>query len=829
MMNLHTDPFAVLAPAGWLTSALREARALAIRDWPQVSITAAFSAYSATATVSRTRRHRRNQLLTGARVLEIACPPESSPSGAVTLWSNLLGLHRPRSARLIHGQPHVAFEYVFTGRELSIRMWVPGRVPPRMVERAIEAAWPGARAKALDLPLSPLPPAGPGDAVTGGRLVLARTEALPLNVKHDADPLRALIGAGTALGAGQGACVQVLARPASSRRVARARHRLRRLEGKQYATATSMLFDTLTPGRADGARPSAFMDARLVADARAAAGKLAGPLYEAEIRYAALAPGTDRNSIHRNQRVCRRTCDGAPMAQARGTAHALASATCVYAERNFLRRRRLPDPARRVQLRDMDRSQLFSVAELAALAHLPWDVNAPGLTRAGARATAPAPALPTGGDGGAKVLGDADAGPARAVALPVADARQHVHMLGKTGSGKSTLLVNLILQDAEAGRGQVVIDPMGDLVSNVIDRLPGAALNRPVVLFDPCDETVPVPRVNMLDGAEPYLATDHLVGIFSKIYSGFWGPRTDDLLRAACLTLMQADRARADLPFPTLAEVPELLTDARIRRRYTDALRYDRHRVLLNFWAGYEQHSEAARAQLTAPLLNKLRGFLMRDYPARVIASGPTDIDMQAVLSGGLLLARLPKGVLGEETSRLLGSFLIAKTWQGATARAALSPDTHRPDATLIVDEAHTYLNLPLRVEDMLAEARGYRLSLMLAHQDLGQLPAAMREAISANARSKIYFNTSPEDAAKLAKHTYPNLGEHDLSRLGAYQAAVRLVVGGDEQPACTLATRPMPPAIPGRATELRTRLAGNGGPSETTSSTGTTEQEVPS
>lgn len=585
-MHLHIETFTATAPGGWLTSVLRAANALAARDWPQISITAAVAAYGVTAAVSRMRRHRRNQLLNGARVLEIACPPESSPSGAVTLWSNLLGLHRPRLTRLIHGQPHVAFEYVFTGRELAIRMWVPGRVPPRMVERAIEAAWPGARAKALDLPVSPLPPAGPGDAVTGGRLVLARTEALPLNVKHDADPLRALIGAGTALGAGQGACVQVMARPASTWRVARARHRLRRLEGKQYATTRSMVFDTISPGRMEVA-PGAFMDARLLADARAAAGKLAGPLYEVEVRYAAMVPGDAPNGSHRGLSFRRRVRTSPAMARARGTAHALASATCVYAERNFLRRRRLADPARRIQLRDMGRGQLYCVAELAALAHLPWDVNAPGLTRAGTRLTPPSPALPSGGDGGAKVLGDADAGPPRAIALPVADARQHVHMLGKTGSGKSTLLINLILQDAEAGRGQVVIDPMGDLVTNVIDRLPRGALERPVVLFDPCDESAPVPRVNMLDGAEPYLATDHLVGIFSKIYSGFWGPRTDDLLRAACLTLMQADRARTDLPFPTLAEVPELLTDARIRRRYTDALRYDRHRVLLNFWAGY--------------------------------------------------------------------------------------------------------------------------------------------------------------------------------------------------------------------------------------------------
>jgi hypothetical protein len=818
------NAFSIPDPATWLSRLDHAAYAAAVRDWPQLSTTAAVAAYVTTAAVGRVHRHRRDRLLTGARVLEIACPPESCPAGAVTLWGNLLGLHRPRLARLMHGQPHVAFEYVFTGREMAVRMWVPGTVPPRMVERAIEAAWPGARAKPLELPVSPLPPAGPGDAVTGGRLVLGRTEALPLNVKHEADPLRALIGAGTALGSGQGACVQVLARPASTWRVARARYRLRRLEGKADHAGKSVLFDALTPGGGSD-RARLFMDARLTADARAAAGKLAGPLYEVEIRYGALVPGTGQGSTRRGMRV-RRRCDAAAVSQARGTAHALASATCVYAERNFLRRRRLRDPLRCLSLRAMSRGQLFSVAELAALAHLPWDVNAPGLARAGARSVPPAPALPTAVDG-VKVLGDADAGPARPVGLGVADARQHVHMLGKTGSGKSTLLVNLILQDAAAGRGQVVIDPMGDLVTHVLDRLPPAALERPIVLFDPCDETVPVPRVNMLDGAEPYLATDHLVGIFSKIYAGFWGPRTDDLLRAACLTLMQADRARTDLPFPTLAAVPELLTDARIRRRYTDALRGDRHRVLLNFWAGYEQHSEAARAQLTAPLLNKLRGFLMRDYPARVIASGPTDIDMAAVLSGGLLLARLPKGVLGEETARLLGSFLIAKTWQGVTARAALGPDTDRPDASLLVDEAHTYLNLPLRVEDMLAEARGYRLSLTLAHQDLGQLPAVMREAISANARNKIYFNASPEDATKLAKHTHPHLTEHDLARLGAYQAATRLVVSGTEQPACTLTTRPLPPPVPGRAAEVRARLTGTDSGSESTSTTAATEQEA--
>lgn len=36
-----------------------------------------------------------------------------------------------------------------------------------------------------------------------------------------------------------------------------------------------------------------------------------------------------------------------------------------------------------------------------------------------------------------------------------------------------------------------------------------------------------------------------------------------------------------------------------------------------------------------------------------------------------------------------------------------------RPDAALYVDEVHNYLTLPTPLEEMLAEARAYRLSLL--------------------------------------------------------------------------------------------------------------------
>ena len=104
----------------------------------------------------------------------------------------------------------------------------------------------------------------------------------------------------------------------------------------------------------------------------------------------------------------------------------------------------------------------------------------------------------------------------------------------------------------------------------------------------------------------------------------------------------------------------------------------------------------------------------------------------------------------------------------------------------------------------MLAEARGYRLSMVLAHQHLGQLPKDLREAVSANARTKVWFSMSPEDAHVLERHVAPEISEHDLSHLGAYTAAARLVVDGEETPAFTLCTRPASAAIGGRAARLR-------------------------
>ncbi|CAL9330125.1 hypothetical protein SUDANB121_00064 [Nocardiopsis dassonvillei] len=743
----------------------------------------------------RLARHR--YLSRQARVVEILPPPEATLENATAFWNHTLGLLKPRWSRWLL-QPHLAMEVIASASGVRFQVWVPGTVPPGTVERAVGSAWPGATTATRHLTPgeSPLPA---GAYTTGGHLRLGRGEVFPLRTRFDDDPARPLLGALEDLVEGEHALVRVTARPATGWRAAHARQAAAHLHG--HAGMATYLVDALDPAH-HGTRARPAMLPGTGDDVRAILTKASSPRLTCDAAYVLTTTHTGEEAKER----------------LRGRAHGVASAFAAFTSgTNHLDRRLMIAPAWWAANRFLGHGYLLTTGELAGIAHLPTDTTVPGLTRAGARPAAPSPAVPRGGED-TRVIGDADAGTPRPIAVGVVEARQHTHILGKTGSGKSTLLANLVLQDAEAGRAGLVIDPRGDLVTDIIARLPEHAVDK-VVLFDPDDNESP-PRLNLLEGGDADFVSDTVVGIFRRIYAEYWGPRTDDILRAATLTL-----TRADDPGLTLGDVPRLLADDALRESVMAKVtaRAGRDEALEDFWGWYSGLTVSARSAVTGPVLNKLRTALLRKWVRQVVASGPSTVDLPTLFdSGHLVLLRLPKGRLGEDTSSLIGSFALAATWQAVTARIH-TPEAQRKDLCAYVDECQNFLNLPGSLEDMLAEARGYRLGLTLAHQELGQLPADLRKAVSANARTKVYFSASPDDAASLQQHTHPVLGAYDLTHLGAYQAAVRPLVGAKELGAATVRTRPLPPGVKGRATRVREAArrhgAGKGG-------TGTTSQK---
>ncbi|MEH1166443.1 DUF87 domain-containing protein [Micromonospora sp. CPCC 205539] len=760
------------------------------RPWlALVTVLLTAAGYIARTAVAR-RRHTR--MARHAHLITISPPPEVDPDGAATLWATLAEiLHAGWRRRLRDGRPHLAVEYRWSGRELTIALWVPGTVHPAPVQAAIRGAWPGAACTVTDAS-APLPR---GALAVGGALAPTLAPWYPLHTDHDNDPLRTLIAAASGLHAAESACVQVLARPATARQVRGLRRGVQSLRTGRAphdlldpATWLRVVFNLSAGLFTTGRRPPAAAphtpvpngDPRRERDGRAGIDKLASTAWDVAVRFGV---------AHTNPRGSDPDTLTARLVM---LAQGIASAFGSWTGRNRLRRLPTRHPARVLAARVLRRGFLLSAAELSTIAALPQDIAVPGLDRARAKPM-PAPVAVAAGGRGTKVLGRADVG-GHSVAVTVPDARQHLHVLGSTGSGKSTLLLNMILDDIHARRGVVVIDPKGDLVLDLLDRIPTSHANR-LTIIDP-DQPAGT-TLNPLQGADHDLVVDNIVSIFGRIFAKHWGPRIDDTLRVACLTLLRKANA-------TLTLIPPLLNDKKFRYAFTQDL--DDPEGLRGYWEWFESTPPPLRAQVIGPVLSRLRAFLLRDFVRRTLGAPQSSFDMRRVLDGGILLARLPKGQIGEETARLMGSFVLASAWQTATSRARL-PEADRRDAFAYIDEAHNFLNLPGSVGDMLAEARGYHFGLVLAHQNLTQMPRETQLALSANARNKVFFSCAPEDAHQLARHTMPELDEHDLSHLDAYRAGCRLVVNSRETAAFTLRTNPPRPLV-GEATAVRQAAA---------------------
>ncbi len=423
----------------------------------------------------------------------------------------------------------------------------------------------------------------------------------------------------------------------------------------------------------------------------------------------------------------------------------------------------------------------LNASELAAVSS--WPIGLTGelpVSMIGSRLIAPSAAIPRKG----RVIGTASfPGRERPVALSPVDSARHIHLLGPTGVGKSTLLLNLITQDMQAGRAVVVIEPKGDLIADVLERIPPERVGD-VVLLDPTDTERPVGLNPLaLGGRSPELVADQLLGLFHSLYSAHWGPRTHDIFGASLLTL-------ARLPGMSLAALPLLLTDAGFRRqvvpRVADPI------GLEPFWSGYEAWSEQERVTAIAPVMNKLRPLLLRPE-LRAIIGQTVGFDLRQVFTERkILLVNLSKGLLGPETSALLGSLVISQLWQAILGRTAIPPERRHP-VFVYVDEFQDYLHLPLDFSDALAQARGLGVGFALAHQYLAQLSPAMRSAVLANAQSRIAFRLPSEDARMIAAGS--SIDAEDFVSLGAFQCYGQLVAQGAIQSWCSLGT--LPPSQP--------------------------------
>lgn len=377
--------------------------------------------------------------------------------------------------------------------------------------------------------------------------------------------------------------------------------------------------------------------------------------------------------------------------------------------------------------------------------------------------------------------------------LSRADRRQHLYMIGKTGTGKSTLLRNLIVQDIVAGEGVGVIDPHGDLATEILDFIPPWRTDD-VVYFNPADTDYPV-SFNLLanvDEHERPLVASGIVSAFKHIWRDSWGPRLEYLLYASVAALLECENA-------SLLGLQRMLVDPHYRdwvvRQVTDP-------VVRHFWLGeFAAYDHRFRSELISPVQNKVGQLLMSAPRRNIFGQIRCRLDMRFIMdTRRVFIANLSRGQLGADKSNLLGSLLVSRFELAAMSRANVTEDA-RQDFFLYIDEFHNFSTDSFT--SILSEARKYRLNLTLAHQYIRQLAPEVADAVFGNVGSIVTFRVGDVDAVRLCHELGNTYTPRTLSSLDNFEVCARMLGQGVEADAFLGRTTPPFGLHFGRATTL--------------------------
>lgn len=377
-------------------------------------------------------------------------------------------------------------------------------------------------------------------------------------------------------------------------------------------------------------------------------------------------------------------------------------------------------------------------------------------------------------DPGTNFFGRTDfRGEAKVFGIKPDDRRRHMYVLGKTGMGKTSLIQNMAIQDIRAGRGVAVLDPHGDLAETCLASVPSSRIND-VVYFNPADREFPV-AFNVME-VPPYSDADlnasGIVGTFHKLFADSWGPRLENTLRHAVLSLMA-------YPGSTLIEVLTLLLDEKFREK---VIRDEKDPVLRRFWnKQFREYSAKFRAEVVEPVQNKVSQFLTNPLIRNIVGQTKSRFDVRDLMDKRkILIVNLSKGRIGEDNSALIGNLLIAKMQAAAMSRAD-SPEHLRPDFYLYIDEFHNFASYSFA--SILAEVRKYRLNLILAHQYVNQLvyrnDASVRDAVFGTVGTILSFRVGGDDGEILERHFAPEFRAGDLVNLSKYSFYLQLMIDG--------------------------------------------------
>jgi len=417
---------------------------------------------------------------------------------------------------------------------------------------------------------------------------------------------------------------------------------------------------------------------------------------------------------------------------------------------------------------------LLNLDELVSIVHFPSESIISKKLFASSRKTKEAPVIAKGKQ---FLLGENNHnGISTNVTFGLEDRLKHTHIIGATGTGKSTLIANLLLQDIQKNIGIVLFDPHGDLVDDIIARIPKHRI-KDVVLVDPSDIEFPI-GLNILQAhsdIEKEVLSSDLVAAFRK-YATSWGDQMNAVFGNAILAILENKKGGS------LNDLRRFLIEKDFRNDY---LQNVTDPSVLYYW---QKEYPLQKTSSIGPILTRLDTFL-RPKSIRNMVVQKTGLDFESLLSDNkIVLLKLSQGLIGVENSFLLGSLMLSKIHQAVFRR---QQQANRNPIFIFLDEFQNFITPSIK--EMLSGIRKYNVGLTLSHQDLQQLQREDGELLNSvlgNINTRIVFRVGEPDAKKL-QDGFSGFDHTDLQNLGRGEAVVRI-----EQPQfdCSLDTIALQP-----------------------------------
>lgn len=365
------------------------------------------------------------------------------------------------------------------------------------------------------------------------------------------------------------------------------------------------------------------------------------------------------------------------------------------------------------------------------------------------------------------------------------DRSRHVYAIGQTGSGKTTIIFHMAKDDIQKGRGVAVIDPHGDLAEDLLYSVP---LNRfnDCIYLNPFDISHPI-GINLLElkeglnedelEQEKELVCESVISVFRRIFSkdeNSDSHRIEYILRNTIYTAFTVKDA-------TIFTVYDLLNNPKFQESITAKLEDEN---LKNFWLNeFGKAGKFQAVKMVSGVTAKIGRFLFSPTAKRMLEQPKSTINFDEIISSGkILICNLAEGKLGEDTSQLLGTTIIAKLQQ-AFMRRVRTPASNRKPFYLFVDEFQNFATTSFT--KLLSGGRKFGLRLTIAEQSTAQQSDRnMVNVILANTGTIICFRTaSPIDEELMLSQFSPYVKKGEIGNLPRFKFYLKLSAVEPEEP----------------------------------------------